>query len=476
MRTRVEWTSTEERDRIVDAALGILERVGMRFGPSDALDALGEAGARIDREAGEAFIPADLVRSSLARCPRRVVLGGLTPEDDCVLDDGAMHFTNSGSPTETLDMDTGERRLGTAADLRTGTQVLDAMSSVDIVWDLCGASDVPERRRLFEELAILLQNTRKHVQHEIETRRQVPAMTAIAEVAGGDLRTRPRVSLVCCTASPLLAHGELLDASTDMAALGMPIVVYPMPIAGATAPLTVAGTVTMNIAEFLGAATAIQVRAPGAPLIMGAGTALLDMHQTTYSFGSLETGLMAATCVEVAHHMGVPCLAPALGTDAKHPGIQAAYEKALKGLTVASSTPDLMTGGIGQLQGAGLMSLPQIVIDDEIAQMIARILRGVEVSDETIQTEMMARIGHGGEYLKEKDTRRRLRAGELFMPTISDRRSWQHWKESGTDEVETAKVRVRRIVAAAAERGPLLTEAQLRELADCVDAGSPATG
>jgi trimethylamine--corrinoid protein Co-methyltransferase len=353
-----------------------------------------------------------------------------------------------------------------------GTAVLDAMASVDMVWCLCGVMDVPEERRLFSELEVMLAGTRKHVQHELEARRQVAALAAMAEVAGGDLRSRPRVSIVCCTASPLLAHGELLDASTDMALLGMPVVVYPMPIAGATAPLTIAGAATMNVAEFLGAATAIQVRAPGAPLIMGAGTAMLDMRQTTYSFGALETAVMAAVCVEVAHHLGVPCLAPALGTDAKHPGVQAAYEKALKGLTIASTRPDLMTGGIGQLQGAGLMSLPQVVIDDEIAQMIARILDGVEVSGETILSGMIERVGHRGDYLKEKDTRRRLRAGEVFQPAIADRQSWEHWRAAGTDEVETARAAVRGIVAAAGARGPLLTEAQLRELAACVDAGS----
>jgi trimethylamine:corrinoid methyltransferase-like protein len=303
-----------------------------------------------------------------------------------------------------------------------GTAVLDAMASVDMVWCLCGVMDVPEERRLFSELEVMLAGTRKHVQHELEARRQVAALAAMAEVAGGDLRSRPRVSIVCCTASPLLAHGELLDASTDMALLGI--------------------------------------------------TAMLDMRQTTYSFGALETAVMAAVCVEVAHHLGVPCLAPALGTDAKHPGVQAAYEKALKGLTIASTRPDLMTGGIGQLQGAGLMSLPQVVIDDEIAQMIARILDGVEVSGETILSGMIERVGHRGDYLKEKDTRRRLRAGEVFQPAIADRQSWEHWRAAGTDEVETARAAVRGIVAAAGARGPLLTEAQLRELAACVDAGS----
>ena len=131
-----------------------------------------------------------------------------------------------------------------------------------------------------------------------------------------------------------------------------------MPIAGATAPLTVAGVVTMNIAEFLGVATAIELSAPGSRQIMGVGTSLLDMHATTFSFGALETALMCATGVAVAHHLGVPALAPGLATDAKYGGIQAGYEKALKGLIVAAAGSDLITGGIGLLSGAGIMSLP----------------------------------------------------------------------------------------------------------------------
>jgi trimethylamine--corrinoid protein Co-methyltransferase len=177
---------------------------------------------------------------------------------------------------------------------------------------------------------------------------------------------------------------------------------------------------------------------------------------------------MAAACVEIAHEMGVPCLAPALASDAKHPGIQAAFEKALKGLTVASTAPDLMTGGIGVLEGAGLMSLPQIVIDDEVAQMIVRILRGPEISREAIMPEIIARVGHSADYLAEKETRRRVRGGELFMPTIADRQSYEHWQASGTDELETAKARVRQILADAATAEPLLDVAQLQELEECV--------
>ena len=104
------------------------------------------------------------------------------------------------------------------------------------------------------------------------------------------------------------------------------------------------------------------------------------MKAITFSFGALETALMCAACVEVAHHLGVPVLAPGLASDSKYGGIQAGYEKALKGLSVASAGADLITGGIGLLAGAGIMSLPQIVIDAEIAAMIRRLLAKTEIS------------------------------------------------------------------------------------------------
>ena len=473
MRTAVEWTSAAERARIVDAALGLLERVGMRFGRGDALVALAAAGAHVDEAGGVARLPRELVEQALAGCPREIVLGGATPADDCVLAPGVPHYVNSGSPTSILDFRSGVRRASVAEDLREATVVLDQMPSVSILWALVSSTDLAPGRTCLEELAIMFGESGKHVQHEVEGRWQVEPIRRMAEVAGGDLRTRPRVSLVCCTASPLHAHTELLDASTDLAALGFPVAIYPMPIAGATAPLTPAGVATMTVAEFLGAMTAVQLRAPGAPLIMAVGTGLLDMRQTTYCFGALETALATAIAVEVGHELGVPCLASGLSTDAKHPGVQAAYEKSLKGFAVSSTRPDLMTG-TGMLQAAGLACLPQIVIDDEIQQMILRLLAGAEVSEETVMAAAMERLGFAGQYLLEKDTSRRLRAGDIFMPRVSDRQSYAHWKAGGGDELAAAEERVRDILAGAGERAPRLDEAQLAELESCVAAAAAA--
>ena len=175
---------------------------------------------------------------------------------------------------------------------------------------------------------------------------------------------------------------------------------------------------------------------------------------------------MCTACVEVGHHLGVPVLAPGLASDSKYGGIQAGYEKALKGLSVASAGADLITGGIGLLAGAGIMSLPQIVIDSEIATMIRRLLAETEISSDTIMADSIERLGFRGEFLKEKETARRLRAGEQFMPVIASRLSLDAWQASERDEFSRAVERVREIVAAADERGPLLPSDKLIEMED----------
>ena len=471
MRSQVSWTTAEERRLIIDQAMELLETVGMRFGACESLKRLAEAGARIDHSSGVARLPRELVERSLAGCPREVLLAGATAEQDVVLDGSAVHFLPSGMPTKILDAETGQVRMSTVGDLRRAAIVADAMPVVDIMWPPVGAADVPEDEMSFAEVLTVLDWSDKHLQATVKVPWHVkPMLELMAEICGGldAYRARPRVSFVICTHSPLGIDGPFLDMTVKMARHGAPLLVYPMPIAGATAPVTVAGAVTMDVAEFLAVATAIQLAAPGAPLVMGAGTSILDMKAGTFSFGALETALMCAACVEVGHEMGVPVLAPGLATDSLHGGVQAGYEKALKGLAVAQSGADLITGGIGQLHGAGVFSLPQVVIDAEIAQMITRLLAGAEISPASIMNDVTARVGFAGDFLRQKETSRRLRAGDVFMPEIASRLSWEAWNRRGRDELDVARERADELVATAEARGPLLPEGlreRLREIA-----------
>jgi trimethylamine--corrinoid protein Co-methyltransferase len=237
-----------------------------------------------------------------------------------------------------------------------------------------------------------------------------------------------------------------------------------MTIAGATSPVTLAGTVTQGLAEFLGIATALQVAAPGARLVFCFGSGVLDMLRTTFALGSLESGLMGAMATEVGHHLGVPTLNPGFSTDAKHAGVQAGYEKAMKAATVCGAVPDMVSGW-GLIDSHNTMSLPQSVIDNEMAAMLHRLHRPVEVSDATLAGDAVAAVGPGGSFLGVKDTAKRIRAGEHYMPTVSNRLSYEKWAEGDVSELDDACAQVELKLAAHADKAPYLDGAQLDEIA-----------
>ena len=295
---------------------------------------------------------------------------------------------------------------------------------------------------------------------------EVDAVLRICEAHSGDLerfRARPRISTVVTAASPLQVDGGALDIHIALARHGVPIEVYSMTIAGATSPVTLAGSVTQGVAEFLGIATALQVAAPGARAVFCFGSGVLDMLRTTFALGSLESGLMGAMATEVGHYLGVPTLNPGFSTDAKDAGVQAGYEKAMKAATVCGAVPDMVSGW-GLIDSHNTMSLPQSVIDNEMAAMLRRLHQPVEVSEATLAGDAIAAVGPGGSFLGAKDTARRIRAGEHYLPTLSNRLSYEKWAEEGTTPNDVACEQVE-LLAAHADKAPYLDGAQLDEIA-----------
>ena len=468
MRARTTWLSDAEQQLIIDEALAMLERVGMRMKDSRALDELAAAGAKVDRESGIVRLPPALVAEAVARCPREVLMGGATAAQDVLFADGEpSHFCSSGTGAFVLDDETGERRLSTLDDLCAATALLDAASEVDVIWTTVTANDVPlEVRELVGYHAVLTQSD-KHVTF-VDCPSQAEPLLRIADIVAGGadaFRERPRFSTLITAASPLTVDGAKLDFHCAVAAHGVPVQVYTVPMAGATAPVTVAGGITLSLAEFLGVATAIQSQVPGARLIFGASGSIMDMRSAGIAYAAPESSLMAVACVEVGHLLGVPVAVAGMATEAKHAGVQAGYEKALRGLSACAAGADVLSGGVGMLDSVNTLYLPQIVIDNEIAGYIRRLLGEVTISHEEILGEMVAKVGVGGHFLAEKETRRRVRAGEHFAPAISTRASYDAWKADGRDELAVAREQTAALLAARADWRPALSDDQLDALA-----------
>ncbi len=467
MKAHTTWLSDGEKCRIAEQAFDLLATCGLRLAGSRVLPLLAERGAHVDEDTGLVRLPRELVEWALARCPRSFVMAGATPADDVVLGaDQPFCFCPSGCVAKTLDFRIGVRRPSTLQDVRECTAVNDELPELDLMWTQVSATDVPLERRELSEYFAMLTETRQHVTF-VDCPAEVDAVVRICELLGGDLErfaARPRFSTVCTAASPLQVDGAALDVHVALAARGVPIEVYSMSVAGATSPVTLAGTVVQGLAEFLGVATALQVAAPGARLVFCFGSGVLDMLRTTFSLGCVESALMAAMATEMGHYLGVPTLSPGLSTDSKQAGLQTGYEKALKAATVCAAGPDIVTGW-GLIDSHNTMYLPQSVVDDEIAAMVRRLCDPVEVSEATLAAVSIARVGPGGGFLGEKETARRIRAGEHLRPRLSNRLSYDAWLAEGRTENDVAGETVERLLAAHTARGPLLPDDQLAELA-----------
>ena len=468
MRAHMTWLDEAEKRSFVEEALGILDRVGVELKGSAALPVLADLGATVDGATGVVRFPPDLVLRAVEACPRRVLFAGASPEYDVVLDeDEPAHFCSSGCAAFVLDHESGVRRPSTLADLQAATILLDEVPEVDVLWTTITANDVPVEVRELVVCYVVLAEAHKHVTL-VDSPSQAEPLLRIMDIVSGDaesFRARPRFSTLLTVASPLRIDGPLLDFHAATASRGAPVEVYTVPMAGATSPVTVAGTVVQGLAEFLAVATALQALAPGARAVMGVSGATMDMRSAGISYAAPECALMNVACVELAHHLGVPAAVPGLATDAKYTGVQAGYEKALKGLATAGVGADVLSGGVGMIDSVNTLFLPQIVVDAEVVGMIRRVLGDVDTGRDEMLLDMIERVGIGGDFLKEKGTARRLRAGEHFAPVVSTRQAYDQWVADGRDEVTRARERMDALFAGRAGRGRPLADDTLAELA-----------
>ncbi len=459
MRARMSWLSEAEKEAVVVAALDVLERVGIELRGSRALPLLAAQGAKVDEVTGVARLPHELVRAAIAQCPRGFIMGGAAPEFDIELGEGRpTRFGSSGCAAFILDHETGERRHSMLTDLQAATALLDEVDQVDVMWTSITANDVPAEDRELVVAYTVFAESRKHVTLVDSPSRAEPLIAMMEVLAGSRdaFRARPRFSTLLTAASPLRVDGPLLDFHATTAAYGAPVEIFALPMAGATGPVTIAGTLVQGLAEVLGLITALQMLAPGARCIVGEAGATMDMRSAGFSYGAPEATLMNAASIELAHYLGLPAITPGLATDGKYAGIQVGYEKALKGLVTAGAQSDLMSGGVGMIDTVNTISLPQIVIDAEIVATVRRLLADVDLSREAMFVDMIERVGIGGDYLKEKETSKRLRAGEHFLPVIATRQGYDAWRADGRREVERALERMAVLLARRAERPPAM--------------------
>jgi len=445
---RISFLSETEIEAIHDASLRVLEKTGVKVMSKVALDILKKAGAKVDYETGHVSIPRNVVEEALKRAPKTIKYCARNPKYDFVLNKQDTHFCAEGGSPFLLDWKTGKRRYSTSEDIAKFARIADYLDHFDLIWPLGAGNDVPAPVRYIVDMCTGLRNSEKHFEGDSTTGKEAQYQIEIAAaIVGGreELRERPIFSHVICTLSPLCYEKGMTEASIELGRAGIPVVIYPMPTTGGTGPATLAGTVMVNNAEFLGGLVIQEFASPGAPVVYAAGVGTMDF-KTGANTRTPDKSLMHLGLNQVAHYYDLPSeILVTSSTAAKVLDTQAGYEQAITILTHTLAAPDIALG-MGGLEGARMTSAEALVIDNEIIDYALRFVEGIEVNEDTLAVDIIDKVGPGGIYLGEKHTVQHFR--ERWMSRLSDISSYETWEKQGSRTIdEVAREKVREILA-----------------------------
>ena len=448
----------EEVEGVHQATLRILSEVGIVLTQPEAREVLAGAGAvvRDDR----VLLPPDLVERALAQCPHQVTVRGRNGEP-VVLGDGTLHWHNLGGAPDVYDPRTGQRRPAAVQDAHASARLLDALDSVTTVTPFFTPQDVPGPLMSLAMYRHTLPHTTKPVQGPgVQTAAEVGYAVRMAAVIGPP----PEVlTLGISPVSPLIFPDDVAEAMIAVARTGVPLTPLPCPTAGATAPMSLAGSLAQQNAEVLASIVLAQSVQPGLPIVYCGRLAMMEPRTGLSVWGGVELGLASAATVQMGHRYSLPVNVYGFSTNAHVLDLQNGYERALNAAIPALAGADELSG-IGEMEAGVMGSYAQMVCDDEIAASVGRLRRGFAADEEALAVEVIAAVMAGSRnFLEQRHTVRYLRAGEVLYTRLAERRSWGEWDRTGRDGLaERAQAEAERLLAE--HEVPPLTGEQEREL------------
>ena len=433
-------------ERIHELSLKVLAETGILLHYLPARQLLADHGAAVDEASQVARIPRRLVEQALASAPRQVnVYSQADPRKDYRLYlDGPRYARTTTGLNWILDACASRRRPVAEVDVVNWTRIIHAMPNIHFAGSLNDQEEAAKSEEV-RCLARMLHYTDKPFMFSTFSGEGMHWLWRLTEVA--QTRDRlPRLMVLSSVNSPLVCGWGQCEGAMVSAELGIPVCINSSAVAGASAPVTLAGNVVQMNAEILAALTILQLHRPCAPVVYATHPMALDMKTGNASISMGEVGLMSAACVEIGRFYGLPTASNGICTDACTPDPLATVEKWANGYLPLMAGANV-NGGAGSLACVATVSLEQVVIDDDVYGHMFRQARGLQVDDETLAADVIAGVGPGNSYIMEEHTLAHFRDEYYFSP-LANRLSAPTWEAAGArDALDQAADRVRAILA-----------------------------
>jgi trimethylamine--corrinoid protein Co-methyltransferase len=412
------------------AALELLRRTGVRFFNQGALDLIKDAGGYIS-DGNLVKFPAHMVEDAIASAPGRIVLSDRDGEPTMFIEGTKTYFGTGSDCLNVLDPETGEHRKFTRADIINSYHVCDALPNIAFVMSNGIPIDVEYDLAYDVQMVLMLEHTTKpivFVTNDLASCQR--AIDMAAAVAGGyeALAEQQHILLYSEPSSPLQQTQTAVDKLLLMAEYRLPIVHSPSPLMGGTGPITMAGGLVLALAEILSSLAVHQLKQPGAPFVFGAGVHHIDMRAAQICYASPEFQITKAAIAELGRWYGIPTWGYAGCSDAKVMDEQAALESMLSVIMAKLSGANLIHD-VGYMESGLTISYEMIVLTDELIALTDTLMKGIDISDDTLMLDEVHSVGPGGQFLDTELTLQRFR--NFWYPGLLDRSIREQWLEAG---------------------------------------------
>ena len=455
--SRMRLLTSEDLRSLHHASLAILSDPGMRIDASPLRDALGRAGAGVDEARHLVRFPSDLIEATIEGLQQgiragspQLVLNGVVAS----LTKPAMAVKFGGACIEVYDLDSRSTRPPRRQDLVNLVRLGEALPEVGTVGNPViylvedDGTLVDPRLQRVKTAALIARYTRKAGPTEVWNGKELKYLMELGEIVRGGHQAylaNPCFVTAKETIAPLILDEAAGEVLLLLAENGLPCTLIPMPVSGASSPLTIASNIALGNAEILGVFCALRAACPTANCVGGIISGILDMRSGAAVFGAPESVLQDLGLAELHERLYGFDFGVGGYVDSKEPGEQIAIEVTGRFALLAQS--GRFNVPVGLLNGGKRFSAEQALVDIEIERWILESLKSIDVTSETLRVDQIRKVGIGGNSLSEEHTLEVMRKN-VWYPSLMDRTlSASDQSDRARDMLSNANRKVREILS-----------------------------
>ncbi len=436
MYDRLQTFSQEELTRIHDAAMALLANTGVAFNDDEAVEIFKDHGFAVDGR--KVFFSEAQVAKALETCPARFTVTARNPEKSLAIgEDDFVFLPGYGAPF--VITAEGEQRQARLADYDDFCRLVQTSEYIDMNgFMMVEPHDVaPATVHLDMLLSSILLCDKPFMGSPVSREGAADCVAMLKILFGEDATETTYTVSLCNSLSPLQFSGEMASSLIELARANQACVIASLIMAGSSGPVTLAGVIALQNAEILAGVTLAQLVRPGAPVVYGSTSSAMDMRTGALSIGAPELSVLVSATAQMARFYNLPSRGGGALTDALVPDGQAGAESMLALSTAARGGINFILHAAGILGSYIAMSFEKFLLDEEMCGVVRKLIKPTDITEESIDLEMIESVGIGGQYLTQPKTFTLCRT-EFFLPRLMSRNNYAGWKAAGGKRVDEA--------------------------------------